>query len=171
MPGGATRRRDFIHLASSNVAWLGLGTLGMDALRLTPELKPVTLHAEIGNLFPPLELVDRMCKSGHSSAQLLVVNMSSEHELPGARRSQTIHAGVRMTELDPRVHQGNLHRSTQEAVMRRIKIVLKERLQYEVVKITIDPGPAFWYPYLGTIVGCLVFCRLEVTDSLPGEAN
>jgi len=137
----------------------------MGALNLRSTLRPVTLHAQIGNLFPPLELVHRMCNSPHTNAQLLMVSNSKE---PAGRSSQAIHVGVRMTELDPREHQGNLRRSAQEAVMRRIRIILEERFQYQAVKTTLDPSPAFWYPYLGTIAGNLVFCRLVVRDAEAG---
>ncbi|MFZ0739725.1 MAG: hypothetical protein WAM96_21700 [Candidatus Acidiferrales bacterium] len=164
------RRRDFIQLAAGNLAWFGLGVFRMDALKLRSALRPVMLHAQIGNLFPPLELVHRIRNSGHTNAQLLMVSKSSEPELPGARGPRTIHLGFRMTELDPREHQGNLQRSAQEAVMRRIGIVLEERFQYHAVKTTLDPSPAFWYPYLGTTAGNLVFCRLVVEDSLVAEA-
>jgi len=168
--GGATRRRDFIRLASANLAWSGL-SLRVDALKFRSTLKPVTLYAQIGNLFPPLELVRRICNARHTNAHLLLMSDSSGPELPGARSPQMIHVGVRMTELDPREHQGNLQRSAQEAVARRIGIVLEERFRYHVVKTTVDLSPAFWYPYLGTTAGNLVFCRLVVKDCLVAEAG
>jgi len=143
----------------------------MDALKLRSTLRPVTLHAQVGNLFPPLELVRRICNSQHTDEQLLTMSKSSEAELPRACSPQTIHVGLRMTELDPREHQGNLQRSAQEAVMRRIGVVLEERFQYQTVKTTLDPSPAFWYPYLGTMAGNLVFCRLVIRDSLLAEAS
>jgi len=153
------------------MAWFALGAFRMDALKLRSAVRLVTLHARIGNLFPPLELVHRIRNSGHTKAQLLMVSNSSEPELPGARSPRTIDVGVRMTELDPREHQGNLQPSAQEAVMRRIGIVLEEQFQYHAVKTTIDPSPAFWYPYLGTTAGNLVFCRLVVKDFLVAEAS
>jgi hypothetical protein len=143
----------------------------MPALKLRSTLRPVTLHAQIGNLFPPLELLHRICNSRHTNAPLLMVSNSSEPELPRAHSPQVIHVGVRMTEFDPREHQGNLQRSAQEAVMRRIGIVLEQRFQYHPVRTTLDPSPAFWYPYLGTNAGNLVFCRLVVEDCPVAEAG
>jgi len=164
------RRRDFIQLAVANVAWLGLGALGTDALALTLALTPVRLHAQIGNLFPPLELVRRVRNSNQTDAQFLMVNNSGDREAPLPRNPQTIHIGFRMTELDPVEHHGNLQRNAQRVVMRRIGTVLEERFQYRAVQITLDPSPAFWYPYLGTAAGNLVFCRLVVTDASPSKA-
>jgi hypothetical protein len=163
------RRRDFIQLASANLAGFGLGTLGMFALKLGAAPRPVTLHAQIGNLFPPLELVYRIRNSEHTKAQFVMLSESSRPELPGARDPRTIHLGLRTTELDPSEHQGNLQPNAQAVVMRRIRTVLEERFQCRVVQTTLDPSPAFWYPYLSTPAANLVFCRLVVKDALVAD--
>jgi hypothetical protein len=164
------RRRDFIQLASANLAWLGLGDFGMFALKLGGAPRPVTLHAQIGNLFPPLELVHRMRNSERRKAQFVMVSESGRPELPGAGNPRTIHLGVRTTELDPSEHQGNLQRNAQAVVMPLIRTVLEERFQCRVVQTTLDPSPAFWYPYLSTPAANLVFCRLVVKDALVADA-
>jgi len=68
-------------------------------------------------------------------------------------------------EFDCGEHQGNLSPTAQQAVMRRVKAVLEEQLQYRVVQTTLDSNSAFWYPYLGTTAGNLVFCRVIVNDA------
>jgi hypothetical protein len=153
------------------MAWLGCGGSYADALQPLTVLRPVRVHAQIGNLFPPLELLRRIRSGSHPREQLLTLSNSGEPTFPHARSPQTIDVGIWLTEPDPREHQGNLRPSAREAVMRLIESVSAERFQYHAKAITFDPGPAFWYPYFGGNGRRLVFCRLVVRDFTAAESE
>jgi hypothetical protein len=153
------------------MAWLGFGGFCADALQPRTALRPVTVHAQIGNLFPPLELVRRIRSGSHLHEQLLTLSNSNDPAFPHARGPQTIHVGIWMTEADSREHQGNLPLSTREAVMRQIESASAERFHYHAKATTFDPGPEFWYPYFGGNGKRLVFCRLIVRDFTPAESE
>jgi len=114
------RRRDFMQLAAANLAWLGLGGFRASALKLRSALRPVKLHAQIGDLFPPLDLVHRIrdCKDEKACVML---GESGTAEVLSTCGRQRVYLGLRMTGIDPIEHQGNLQSNAQRAVMRRIK--------------------------------------------------
>jgi hypothetical protein len=123
----------------------------------------VTVHAEVGEMFPPLELVRRMGDCTRTNFQL-----SGEGLRQSAQSSEVIHVGIRMPDFDVR-HRGNLSRSAQEMVLRRLRAELEKRFEWRVARAMFDAEThqAFCYPYLGNAGGSVVFCRLQVKDHIP----
>jgi hypothetical protein len=138
------------------------------AFQLCSEPRPVSLHVHIGDLFPPLALVNGFRNGEHKNPRAMF-GQSSRGDLCGS--PQTIYVGFRLPEFEPSRHRGNVHPSVEGAVIRPIARVLKDEFHYKVVKTTFDQNPGFWYPYLGTDGGNVVFCRLLVDDCAAGTTQ
>lgn len=124
-------------------------------------VKTVTVHARIGEMFPPLELVRRMCDCQALGSQVWMTDSS---------RPELIHAGVRMSDFEL-PHRGSLPRSAQEVVLRRVGGELEKQFACKIVQTTLDAPVGFCYPYLRNAVGRVVFCRLEVKDYAAADAT
>jgi hypothetical protein len=160
----ALRRRDFLQLGCASIACAQLGAIRAAAQTLSSARRRVSVRAQIGNVFPPLDLVRRMREPNGPSAEILVGN-SGSHESAGEQRPQSIHVGIRVPDIQFG-RRGILTKRTQEVIMRRIRSHLEDKLQCEIVQTTLEPGPAFSYPYLASHAGSLTFCRLTLKDYL-----
>jgi hypothetical protein len=162
----ATRRRDFIHLACANAAYLGLLGLRSAARKPKPTRRAVTVHAHVGEIFPPLALVRRMGDCTRTSFQVLGGGSGRQ----ATDDTEVIHAGIRMTEFDVR-HRGNLSRAAQEAVLLRLKAEVEKQFEWRISRATFatETHSAFCYPYLENAEGTVVFCRLEIKDYVPAD--
>jgi hypothetical protein len=159
--GGATRRRDFIYLGCANIAYMTLGTVRAVAWKPTSVRKQVTVHARIGEMFPPLALVHRVRDCEHISP--VVIANSLDNGMLAVRGRQVVYVGVRMSESAFR-HRNKLERRGQETVLRRLGSEIETQFQCQIVQTTLDPNPGFRYPYLGNTTGSLVFSRLVIEE-------
>jgi hypothetical protein len=122
----------------------------------------VAVRAQIGDMFPPLELVRSMSDSQLAEPQVLMVE-SSRNGRNGVDVSQVIHVGIRMSESDLG-HRCDLPPSAQAAVLGRVAAELERQFELDVVHRSLVGDFAFCYPYLQNRAGNLVFCRIEVKD-------
>ncbi|MGA7402263.1 MAG: hypothetical protein WBW38_19760, partial [Candidatus Sulfotelmatobacter sp.] len=125
---------------------------------------PVAVRAQIGDMFPPLELVRSMSDSQLAGPQVLI-GKSSRIGRNGLDVSQVMHVGIRMSESDL-AHHGNLPPSSQAEILRRIEAELERKFELEIVRRKLVGDFAFVYPYLQNSAGKLVFCRIEVKDHI-----
>lgn len=156
------RRRDFIQLGCVSAACCQLRAFRASSWTFGYARKKVTVHAQVGNMFPPLELVRRMCNSSQFETHGFVRNSGGD-EFHNERFPRTIYVGMRAPEFDFQ-HRGNLARNAQEAIMRRLGTELQQRFHWEIAKTTFDSDPGFCYPYLASEGGSLIFCRLTIND-------
>ncbi len=165
------KRRDFMQVVSGSLAWLGLGSLANGTLFAFPGLKDVSLHAQIGHMFPPLRLVHRLRDNELSEMEYVTEGDLGSFPLSGSGDARTIYVGLRMKEFDPSSHHGNLQEGAREEAARRIKAFVQERFRWRTVHSIFDQNPAFWYPYLEKSSGSLVFCRLVFRDAAAPRAS
>jgi hypothetical protein len=124
----------------------------------------VAVRAQIGDMFPPLELVRSM--SGPPVAEPhVLIGESSRHGPNRADLPQVIHVGIRMSEFDL-AQRCNLPPTSQAEVLRRIEAELERKFAWEIVHRRVVGDFAFGYPYLRNSAGNLVFCRIEVEDHI-----
>jgi hypothetical protein len=164
------RRRDFIQLAVTGVAGFGMSAIGGEALgRLLPADR-VCVRAELGNFFPPLELVRRVHRADDSETSFSMPSHEKEFNSTPTNSPRIFDVAFRLPVSSRQENAGNLPDETQALVMRKIKLLLEKKFNYHVLKTNPASNAAFWYPYLGTTAGNLVFCRLVVTDASFKEA-
>ena len=114
------------------------------ALPLCSEPRAVSVHVHIGDLFPPLALVNGFRNGEHKNPRAML-SPSSRSQFPDLRGSlQTIYVGLRLPEFEPSRHRGNVHPSVEGAVMQPMARVLKDEFQYEEVQTTFDQDSGFW---------------------------
>ena len=144
------------------MACLGLGVLRAGAWNGSPPRRPVAVHAQIGDMFPPLALVRSMSDSQLAEPQVLI-GESLRHRRNGTDLPQVIHVGIRMSRFDL-AHRCSLPPTSQAEVLRRIEGELERKFELEIVHKRFVGDFACCYPYLGNSAGHLVFCRIEVKD-------
>lgn len=146
------------------MACLGLGVLRASAWNGSPPRRPVAVRAQIGDMFPPLELVRSMSDS-QLAEQHVLIGESRCHGRNGVDLPQVIHVGIRMSEFDL-AHRRNLPPTSQAEVLRQIEAELERKFELEIVHRRLVGDFAFCYPYLRNRAGNLVFCRIEVNDHI-----
>jgi hypothetical protein len=131
-----------------------------------PTRRAVTVQAQVGELFPPLELVRGMGDCTRPNFQVL--GGGSGRQV--SHGTEVMHAGIRMPEFDVG-HRGNLSPSAQEAVLRRLGAELEKQFEWRIARTTFDAETpsAFCYPYLGDAEETVIFCQLEVKDYLAAD--
>ena len=146
------------------MAYLGLGVLRVSAWNGSPPRRPVAVRAQIGDMFPPLELVRSMRDSQLAEPHVLI-GESSLHGRNGEDLPQVIHVGIRLSgsDLAQRCH---LPPSSQAEMLRRIEAELERKFKLEIVHRRLVADFAFCYPYLQNSAGNLLFCRIEVKDHI-----
>ena len=122
----------------------------------------MAVRAQIGDMFPPLELVRSMSDSQLAEPHVLI-GESSRSGRNGADVSQVIHVGIRMSESDLG-QRCVLAPSAQAVVLGQIAAELERKFEVEIVHRSLVGDFAFCYPYLQNRAGNLVFCRIEVKD-------
>jgi len=157
------KRREFVQLAVVNTAWLAASSLRAGAFSGWTSLTPVTVHAELGQFFPPLKLVRRLHQSVDSSAPLLLVNQYQAKSGVAGHSPEIVDIAVRLPDISRQESHGNLSREVRELVVAKAKDILEKELGYRAAQTTVAAGPAFWYPYSGKASGNAVFCRLTIT--------
>ena len=164
------RRRDFIQFAVTGVAGMGMSAIGGDAFgRLLPADR-VYVSAELGNFFPPLELVRRVHRADDAETFFWMPRHEKKANSTPANSPRVLNVAFRLPVTNGQENGGNLSDETQALVTRQIELLFEKNFNYHVVKTTAASNAAFWYPYLGTTAGNLVFCRLVVTDASFAEA-
>ena len=123
----------------------------------------MTIHAQIGDLFPPLELVRHMRDGPQPDFQVLAAE-SNRWAPQNDRNAKIIYVGIRMPEFH--IPRGNLPPRVQRMLLQRIQAKLKSQLVLNIVQTTLAGDFAFCYPYLRNTAGDLVFCRLEIRDHI-----
>jgi hypothetical protein len=135
------------------------------AWKLKPARKPVSVRAQVGEIFPPLALVRRMSDGMRPGFQVLAEGSGRE----GACGAEVMHIGIRLPGFDLR-HRGNLSRSEQEMVLRWLGAELEKQFDWRIARTTFDGNThAFCYPYLRNTEESVVFCRLEVKDYIAAD--
>ncbi len=124
----------------------------------------MAVRAQIGDMFPPLELVRSMSDSQLAEPHVLT-GESSRHGRNGVDLPQVIHVGIRLSASDL-AHRCDLPPSSQVEVLRRIEAELERKFGLEIVHRRLVGDFAFCYPYLQNSAGNLVFCRIEVKDHI-----
>ena len=122
----------------------------------------MAVRAQIGEMFPPLELVRSMSDSQLAGPHVLI-GEPSHHGRDGVDLPQVLHVGVRLSQFDL-AHRCNLPPALQAEVLARIEAELERKLELEIVHRKLVGDFAFCYPYLRNGAGNLVFCRIEVKD-------
>ena len=165
------KRREFIQFAMTGVAGLGMNAIGGAAFgRLLPA-DNVRVRAELGNFFPPLELVRRVHQADAAETFFWMPGQKKEASSTLTNPPRIFDVAFRLPITGGQEDGGNLPEETQALVTRQIKLLLEKNFNYHVVEIEAASDAAFWYPYLGKIAGNLVFCRLVVTDASSAEAS
>ena len=124
----------------------------------------MAVRAQIGDMFPPLELVRSLSECQLAEPHVLI-GESSRHGRNGVDLPQVIHVGIRISKFGL-AHRGNLPPSSQAEVLRRIEAELERKFELEIVHRGLVGDFAFCYPYLQNSAGNLVFCRIEVKDHI-----
>jgi hypothetical protein len=164
------RRRDFIQFAVTGVAGLGMSAIGGEAFgRLLPADR-VRVRAELGNFFPPLELVRRVHRADDAETFFSMPSHEKEPNSTPTNSPRILDVAFRLPVTNRQENAGNLPDETQALVTRQIKLLLEKNFNYHVVKTNAASNAAFWYPYPGKANGNLVFCRLTVTK-VPSEGS
>jgi len=165
------RRREFIQFAMTGVAGLGMNAIGGEAFgRLLPA-DHVRVRAELGNFFPPLELVRRVHQADAAETFFWMPGQKKEASSTLTNPPRVFDVAFRLPITGGQENGGNLPDETQALLTRQIKLLLEKNFSYRVVKIDAASDAAFWYPYLGKTAGNLVFCRLVVSDASLAEAS
>jgi hypothetical protein len=160
------RRRDFIQLAVTGVAGFGMSAIGGEALgRLLPADR-VCVRAELGNFFPPLELVRRVHRADDAETSFSMPSHEKEPNSTPTNSPRILDVAFRLPVTSRQENAGNLPDETQALVTRQIELLFEKNFNYHVVKTNAASNAAFWYPYPGKANGNLVFCRLTVTKVL-----
>ncbi|MFY9532333.1 MAG: hypothetical protein WBC04_14690 [Candidatus Acidiferrales bacterium] len=158
------KRREFMQLAIANAAWFGISCNLGEAFASGPFLTPVTVRAELGNYFPPLELVRHVRQSeGTKALFLMVAQPRGPYSQGHNHHEQAIDVAFRLSEVSRNENEGNLSREVRELLEHQIESFLEKEFHYRSVRTTLSSSPSFWYPYLRRASGNVVFCRLVVS--------
>ncbi len=158
------RRRDFIQLAVASVAGLGVNAIDGKAFGRGLPLAPVSVQAELGKFFPPLELMNRVRRAEGAGTSFFL----SSQKGPGSNGNnfpRTLDVAIRYPGTGGNDTGGNLDDEARNWTTRQIAKFLEKEFQYRVVNTSAGAEPAFWYPYLEKAHGNVVFCRLVVTKA------
>ncbi len=146
LTGLRVNRRNFLVRAGSALL---AAVIGKPAGALTGRAgRPVSVSAQIGTLFPPIKLAARL----RTSAQPYEI-------IDNGGPDGVIDVAI-FPSGGPVGGQGLMKDRDVAHIQRAVADILSDEFGYRATTIEADPGPAFWYPFVGRRAVC---CRLRVT--------